>query len=111
MGGEGNSGDAEESGQFDLPGTGRSGSAPAETGSKYILAEQLEARLELYETEDAELLLVGYGIVSRVLRSAVEEAESKGLKVGLFRPITLWPFPNARCNKRQRKRRKSWWWN
>jgi pyruvate/2-oxoacid:ferredoxin oxidoreductase alpha subunit len=36
---------------------------------------------------------VGYGIVSRVLRSAVDQARKQGMKVGLFRPITLWPFP------------------
>jgi pyruvate/2-oxoacid:ferredoxin oxidoreductase alpha subunit len=40
------------------------------------------------------LLVVGYGIVSRVLRSAVDEARKQGMKVGLFRPITLWPFPS-----------------
>jgi len=40
------------------------------------------------------VLLVGFGIVSRVLRSAVEEARQDGLRVGLFRPITLWPFPS-----------------
>ncbi len=44
--------------------------------------------------EDAEVLLVGYGIVSRVLRTAVEQARQHGLRVGLFRPITLWPFPS-----------------
>ena len=38
--------------------------------------------------------LVGYGIVSRILRSAVDEARGRGIKVGLFRPITLWPFPS-----------------
>jgi pyruvate/2-oxoacid:ferredoxin oxidoreductase alpha subunit len=61
--------------------------------AKYRLAQQLEPRHELYLTEGAEVLLVGYGIVSRVLRSAVEHARAAGLKVGLFRPITLWPFP------------------
>jgi pyruvate/2-oxoacid:ferredoxin oxidoreductase alpha subunit len=39
-------------------------------------------------------LLVGFGIVSRVLRSAVEQARKQGWKVGLFRPITLWPYPS-----------------
>ena len=38
-------------------------------------------------------LLIGYGITARVLRSAVEMARREGLKAGLFRPITLWPFP------------------
>jgi pyruvate/2-oxoacid:ferredoxin oxidoreductase alpha subunit len=59
--------------------------------AKYIRA-QVEARYELYETEDAEVLLVGYGIVSRVLRSTVEALRKDGLKAGLFRPITVWPF-------------------
>ena len=61
--------------------------------AKYIRAQQSETRFEQYETDDAELLLVGYGIVSRVLRSAVEQARKQGWKVGLFRPITLWPYP------------------
>jgi pyruvate/2-oxoacid:ferredoxin oxidoreductase alpha subunit len=49
----------------------------------------------LYQAEDAEILLVGFGIVSRVLRSAVENARREGLRLGLFRPITLWPFPSS----------------
>ena len=60
---------------------------------KYRLAQQLEPRHECYMADDAEILLVGYGIVSRVLRSVVEHARAAGMKVGLFRPITLWPFP------------------
>jgi 2-oxoisovalerate ferredoxin oxidoreductase alpha subunit len=60
---------------------------------KYRRVEQAEVRRELYQTEDAEVLLVGYGITSRVLRSAVEASRRDGLRVGLFRPITLWPFP------------------
>ncbi|PYX89326.1 MAG: 3-methyl-2-oxobutanoate dehydrogenase subunit beta [Acidobacteria bacterium] len=62
--------------------------------AKYIRAQNEEARSEQYQTEDAEVLVVGYGIVSRVLRSAVEEARNNGLRAGLFRPITLWPFPS-----------------
>jgi 2-oxoisovalerate ferredoxin oxidoreductase alpha subunit len=62
--------------------------------AKYIRAKQVETRWEEYRTEDAELIVVGYGIVSRVLRSAVDEARTRGMKVGLFRPITLWPFPS-----------------
>ena len=61
--------------------------------AKYIRAQQLETRCEEYRTEDASLILVGFGIVSRVLRSAVDEARKRGIKAGLFRPITLWPFP------------------
>jgi 2-oxoisovalerate ferredoxin oxidoreductase alpha subunit len=60
---------------------------------KYHRAALAEPRWELYEADDADVLLVGYGITSRVLRSAVEEARREGLRLGLFRPITLWPFP------------------
>jgi 2-oxoisovalerate ferredoxin oxidoreductase alpha subunit len=62
--------------------------------AKYIRAQQSETLFEQYQTDDAELLLVGFGIVSRVLRSAVEQARKEGWKVGLFRPITLWPYPS-----------------
>lgn len=61
--------------------------------AKYLRAQHSETRCEEYCTEDAELIVLGYGIVSRVLRSAVDEARKQGMKVGLFRPITLWPFP------------------
>jgi pyruvate/2-oxoacid:ferredoxin oxidoreductase alpha subunit len=62
--------------------------------AKYRLAEQMEQRFETYMAEDADILLVGYGIVSRVLRSTVEQARAQGMRVGLFRPISLWPFPS-----------------
>lgn len=52
-----------------------------------------ELRSESYHTEDAELILVAYGYVARVARQAVDLARDEGLKVGLLRPITLWPFP------------------
>lgn len=61
--------------------------------AKYIRAQQCEIRYESFYADDAEVLVVGFGIVSRILRSAVEKARREGLKVGLFRPITLWPFP------------------
>ncbi len=67
--------------------------------AKYIRAQQAETRWEAYRTEDADLLVVGFGIVSRILRSAVDEARKQGIKVGLFRPITLWPFPSAELAK------------
>jgi len=62
--------------------------------AKYERARRVEARWESYEADDADILLVGYGIVSRVLRSAVEGARKQGLRAGLFRPISLWPFPS-----------------
>jgi len=67
--------------------------------AKYARAREAEPRWEVYDTDDADLLLVGYGITSRVLRSAVEEARKEGLRIGLFRPITLWPFPAQALRK------------
>lgn len=52
-----------------------------------------EQRWENFMTEDAELVLVAYGISSRVCRSAVRQARKEGLKLGLIRPITVWPYP------------------
>jgi len=62
--------------------------------AKYIRCQGEEERYEVYRTDDAEVLLVGFGIVSRVLRSAVETLRKDGVKAGLFRPITLWPYPS-----------------
>jgi len=62
--------------------------------AKYKIIQKEETRCELYDADDAEILLVGYGITSRILRSAVEQARSQGQRVGLFRPISLWPFPS-----------------
>lgn len=59
---------------------------------KYRQMEQ-EQRYETVQVEDAELVLVAYGISSRVCRETVEIARAEGLKLGLIRPITLWPFP------------------
>ncbi len=61
---------------------------------KYARAQELEPRWELYDTDDADILLVGYGITSRILRSTVEAARAQGIRAGLFRPISLWPFPS-----------------
>ena len=61
---------------------------------KYKKAAECETRYELYRAEDPEVLLVGYGITSRVLRSVVDVARKDGMRAGLFRPISLWPFPS-----------------
>jgi 2-oxoisovalerate ferredoxin oxidoreductase alpha subunit len=74
-----------------------------EMEAKYIRAQNAEARFEVYQAEDAEILLVGFGIVSRVLRSAVQQARRQGLKVGLFRPISLWPYPSLALAKSAEK--------
>lgn len=61
--------------------------------AKYALIKEREVRWEETFTEDADLIIVAYGISSRIAYSAMEMARAEGLKVGIFRPITLWPFP------------------
>jgi 2-oxoglutarate ferredoxin oxidoreductase subunit alpha len=60
---------------------------------KYALIEENEQLWEEINTEDADIILVAYGISSRICREAVDIARESGIKLGLFRPITLWPFP------------------
>ncbi|MDE5912906.1 MAG: 3-methyl-2-oxobutanoate dehydrogenase subunit VorB, partial [Muribaculaceae bacterium] len=59
----------------------------------YDLIEANETRSEEFMTEDAEYLIVAFGCTSRICRKAIEDARAQGIKVGLLRPITLWPFP------------------
>ena len=63
--------------------------------AKYQRAEREETRFESWMTEDAEIVLVGYGIIGRILKAVAVEARAEGLRVGLLRPITLYPFPNG----------------
>ena len=62
---------------------------------KYKLIEENEPMWEEYMMEDADICVVAFGIASRVAKNAVVTARSEGIKVGLIRPITLWPFPVA----------------
>ena len=61
---------------------------------KYKAIEESEAMWEEYMMDDAEICVVAFGIAARVAKNAVAEARAQGVKVGLIRPITLWPFPN-----------------
>ena len=60
---------------------------------RYAKIEAEEQMAEEYMTDDADIILVAYGVAARVCRNAIKAARAKGLKVGLIRPITLWPFP------------------
>ena len=60
---------------------------------KYKAVEENEAMWEEYMMDDAEICVVAFGIASRVAKNAVVAAREEGIKVGLIRPITLWPFP------------------
>ncbi len=60
---------------------------------KYAAMESEEQRWESYQAEDADIVLVSYGISSRISKEAVDMARAQGFRLGLIRPITLWPFP------------------
>ncbi|MEO8273706.1 MAG: 3-methyl-2-oxobutanoate dehydrogenase subunit VorB [Chloroflexota bacterium] len=62
--------------------------------AKYATITEREVRWAGEQLEDAEIVVVAYGTAARVARTAIERARADGLKVGLFRPITLWPFPS-----------------
>lgn len=70
---------------------------------KYRTIEEKEVRYETIRCEDAEFILVAFGTSSRVCQKAVEIARAKGLKVGLLRPITLFPFPKVIIKELARK--------
>jgi 2-oxoglutarate/2-oxoacid ferredoxin oxidoreductase subunit alpha len=63
---------------------------------KYRLVEERERLWEESQCDDAEYLLAGFGLSARICRSAVSALRKTGVKAGLFRPITLWPFPTPR---------------
>lgn len=69
-------------------------------------AMQVEARAESFETEDAQLIVVAFGSIGRIAKSAVRKLRGQGHKVGLVRPMTLYPYPSAtlRALAEQRKR-------
>lgn len=60
---------------------------------KYKEIEKNEVQYEMYKTDDAEIVLVAYGTTSRIVKSAIEILREEGIKAGLIRPKTLWPFP------------------
>ena len=60
---------------------------------RYKLVEENEVRYESYMMDDAEYCIVAYGIAARVSKNAIAALRAKGVKVGLIRPITVWPFP------------------
>ena len=70
-----------------------------EIQEKYAEIEKNEVLYEEYKIEDAEIVLVSYGTSSRLSRSAVDIAREKGIKLGLLRPVTLFPFPKMRIKE------------
>lgn len=66
---------------------------------RYEIVKENETDAELYLTDDCDILLCAYGATARVVKSAVNEAREMGIKAGMFRPKTLWPFPVKEINK------------
>jgi len=62
---------------------------------RYEELAKKETKYEEYLTEDADIILVAFGIAARVSKNAIKAARAKGIKAGMIRPITLWPFPKA----------------
>ena len=60
---------------------------------KYRKIEENEVRYESYQMEDAEYCIVAFGIAARVAKNAIASLRAQGIKVGMIRPITVWPFP------------------
>jgi len=60
---------------------------------KYEVITKDETLYEEHKTGDAELVIVAYGTAARIAKGAIKRLRDQGMKVGLFRPITLWPFP------------------
>lgn len=66
---------------------------------RYEKIKEEEQRAEEFMTEDAEIVVVAFGASSRVARSAIKAAREEGIKVGMIRPITVWPFPDKTIEK------------
>jgi 2-oxoglutarate ferredoxin oxidoreductase subunit alpha len=66
---------------------------------RYQLIEKKETVCDTFLVDDAELIVVAYGIAARIAKGAIKNARANGLKVGLARPITLWPFPSGRIRE------------
>ena len=62
--------------------------------AKYAVIKENETRAETYNMKNAEIVIVAYGSMARIGKAVVERCRAKGLKVGLIRPVTLWPFPD-----------------
>ena len=63
--------------------------------ARYQEIKDNETRVEEYMMEDAEVCITAYGTVARIAKSAVQKLRAEGIKAGVIRPITVWPFPNA----------------
>ena len=67
--------------------------------ARYRRIEKDEVLCEQYEVETADIVVIAYGVAARIVRSAVDKARAEGIKAGLIRPITLWPFPTEQISR------------
>ena len=67
--------------------------------AKYREMEKNEVRYEKFMCDDAEYIIVAFGIIARIAQKAIETAREKGHKIGLFRPISLYPFPTEQISE------------
>ena len=74
-----------------------------ELQKKYRLIEENEVRYEEINCDDAEYLIVAFGSCARIAQKAMDDARAQGIKVGLLRPITLWPFPSKQIAERAKQ--------
>ncbi|HUV66699.1 MAG TPA: transketolase C-terminal domain-containing protein, partial [Sedimentisphaerales bacterium] len=66
---------------------------------RYLHIEKNEVLCEQHEVDEAEIVLVAYGIAARIVCGAVHKARQEGIKAGWIRPVTLWPFPTEQISK------------
>lgn len=66
---------------------------------KYEIIRQTEVRYETQQCDDADYIIVAFGSAARIAQKAIEMAREEGIKVGLFRPITLWPYPSKQIDE------------
>jgi 2-oxoglutarate ferredoxin oxidoreductase subunit alpha len=67
--------------------------------AKYRQIAENETRVETFNCDGADIIVAAYGTVARIIKNVIKTAEKEGIKVGLIRPITLWPFPAAAFEK------------
>lgn len=106
-------GTAHKGGRHDFISTLAAGWAPpwytpflAHIDEKYRTITENEVRFQSYQVDDADLIMVSYGSSARMCLEIVQQARAQGLKVGLFRPITLWPFPSVQLKGLANRSRK-----
>ncbi len=73
--------------------------------------QENEIRYKEYFLEDAEMVVVGFGTAGRVALSAVRAAREQGIKVGLFRPVTVAPYPVCTCGRTGLAGQRHYWWS